>query len=416
MDSLLVIVVPVLLCVAAVLVFAVFPEMQNELPGFIRDPLNIVLVFFGLKEKGPEESVTSVTETSVTETQIPTPTATLEVTLDSQLATERDIEKIIPLRRSPAKTWGVTLGRHVFVTKPIEWWPDSAQVAIRNSQNTKWININTYAQNFKRESDSPFPNGVRGTSIAGWIPCRGGEAMNNGGVWIMSVYRLKGSRLVAFVHFEARPNGCPGPTMKSLGVMYSDNDGDTWSRPVQVISDNSWLQDPMWGGVGDGAVLRDYFNKRWIFIFHHGGGLSGAASNDLEGGPGTWKVWDGRGFILPALPSTRSQRRLLPGLNVDGANPHIHWNTFLQQYVLFYHSWANGIYAAVSDDGINWKGLRQVIRPNQYGRPRPWYPTMYSETGGTHFCGENGKLLIANCSEGCSQRESLLIDVTFTRT
>jgi hypothetical protein len=65
--------------------------------------------------------------------------------------------------------------------------------------------------------------------------------------------------------------------------------------------------------------------------------LSIAVSYDPNAYPNTWNKWTGDGFHSPGLYGWYVAS---PGLDwVPGSNPSIHWNTYLERWVVVFNGW-----------------------------------------------------------------------------
>ena len=96
----------------------------------------------------------------------------------------------------------------------------------------------------------------------------------------------------------------------NLGVVYSDDYGATWHDPKPIITDKKPKPaEPDWTGLGDGCVIWDEANSRYICYYQGkvstgANALCMASSSDRTGASGTWKKWDGSDFTLPAYDSS----------------------------------------------------------------------------------------------------------------
>ena len=109
-----------------------------------------------------------------------------------------------------------------------------------------------------------------------------------------------------------------------------------------------------------------------------------ALSKDSLARPGTWNKYYNDAFSQPGMGGEQTP---IAGLNnFRGGNPVVHFNTYLNKWVMAYHGWDPPIlYMATSLDGLNWD-TPQVLLNN--GK-KTWYPTIIGErnnkTGGQNL-------------------------------
>ena len=194
------------------------------------------------------------------------------------------------------------------------------------------------------------------------------EGFSDGGQWMIGVHELPDGRLAGFFHSESHWKGCKG-AYKSIGLAYSDNNGKTWTKGSKIISGSdpkpARPEDPNSGksyGLGDGCSVWNEARQSWIVYYSGFDGrnyrISMAESKDPAAKAGTWKKWDGSDFTVEAC----NQKTGLGGPNVAiknlssyaGGNPSVTWNTHLEKWIMFYHSWQKAIVMSTSADGITW--------------------------------------------------------------
>ena len=205
------------------------------------------------------------------------------------------------------------------------------------------------------------------------------NSWDNGGSWLMSVFRVSQDSFVGFYHAEDHwyPHTSNDIAWKSLGVTYSADKGKSWSGGRQIITSSiAKPNSPTWGGTGDCCVVWDHINKRWMCYFQEHW-ISMAISTDPLGAPGTWKKYYYGDFTQDGL---RGEQMPLPGLqNYPGGNPSVHWNTYLNKWVMVWHGWAPArIYLSVSKDGVIWEQPQAIISSAISGQA--WYPTIIGNT------------------------------------
>ncbi len=215
------------------------------------------------------------------------------------------------------------------------------------------------------------------------------QNINENGSWFIGVFPLNDSgRYVGFFHGESHWDSS-GIAHKSIGVAYSDDYGKTWHDSAPIIVDKPKPSNPNWTGLGDGCVVRDEKNGRWVCYFQapvgrNSNSLCMAVSYDEEGKSGTWYKWDGSDFSIKAYDENTGKggrNVALRNLNkVPGANPSVMWNTYLNKWVMTYASWGKRIYISQSKDGINWSSPQQILGSDEHPA---WYPNLISEGGDT---------------------------------
>lgn len=254
--------------------------------------------------------------------------------------------------------------------------------------DTPWLeyNINRLSVNDEVIGDKPTQN------------------FTDGGQWFIGVHELKGKngKLVGFFHAESH---WPGKlsAYKSIGVAYSDDMGKTWTKGNMILSGTdprpeTGANDTRSYGLGDGCIVYNEERESWICYYcgscTNAGTrsymISMAESKDPEGKAGTWKKWDGFGFTAEGCNGTTG----LGGANytIDelkkfpGGNPSVMYNTYLNKWIMVYHSWNRAIIYSESEDGINWtKAVTMISKTMEPGGAM--YPNLIGPDGDT----EGGK-------------------------
>jgi len=235
---------------------------------------------------------------------------------------------------------------------------------------------------------------------------------DNGGSWLMSVFRKEGNQFIGFYHAEDHwyPHTDNDIAWKSLAVTYSTDAGKTWAIGKQIITSPSAKPSaPTWGGSGDCCVVWDHINKRWMCYYQENWILM-AVSTDPNGAPGTWKKYYNGAFTSDGLGGQHSK---LPGLeNAAGGNPSVHWNTYLQKWVMVWHGWAPAvIYIASSADGITWDTPQSIISSEIVSGGKTWYPTIIGNTDVE--AGQIAKIYYADITNNFSSRVFRSRTITF---
>ena len=233
---------------------------------------------------------------------------------------------------------------------------------------------------------------------------------DNGGSWLMSVFRRQNDDFIGFYHAEDHwyPHTTNDIAWKSIGVTYSNDKGKTWQAGNQIItSATPKPATPTWGGTGDCCVVWDPVNSRWL-CYYQENTISMAISTDPKGAPGTWKKYYFGGFTEDGLGGRQSP---LPSLaSVPGGNPSVHWNTYLLKWVMVWHGWnPTRIYISASDDGITWDTPKSIIVSEIGGRA--WYPTIIGNTDVE--AGQVAKIYYADIAADFSYRNFKSRTITF---
>jgi hypothetical protein len=338
---------------------------------------------------------------------------------------QRALPALFTSPADPGKRWSVQASDAALVTNrarvPIyQWFPDGHISSLPDGAGG-WVVYWAEYESYRTTGSSPFPEDqVALDPLIKVFGARGGKAWDNGGSWLTSVYRLDGKNLLAFYHAEDHWT-VPNPdykAWKSIAVTYSGDDGVTWAKGQQIIT--AWKSrpaEPAWGGAGDQGIVWDSANARWVCFYQELADVGEAqihmaASSDPRGKPGSWFKWDGSHFSAPGLGGKGAP---LPAfLGYEGANPSIHWNTYLQQWVMIYGGWDGSLYITSSADLIRWAVPRVLVRPEQKGG-HAWYPTIISAQGDT-TAGESAYLYYADIAPSASARKFYRSALTFTRS
>lgn len=285
------------------------------------------------------------------------------------------------------------------------WFPDGHISVLAEPDNANHIMYWSGHENYRTLGGFPFPEFQYTLSPEGSV--FGGrreiERWDNGGSWLMSVTRQEGDSLIGFYHAEdhwvvaANPEGI---AWKSIARTTSRDNGVSWSEGAQIITSSATQPDnPTWGGAGDNCVIWDNINNRWL-CYYQEHWLMMAVSYDVEGRPGTWYKYYNGEFNQPGLGGESSP---IPGLaSVPGGNPSVHYNSYLERFVMVWHSWVStSIYISTSTDGITWEQPR-LLEPNS-GSRRAWYPTIIGESDTE--AGKIARLYYADIAAGFTSRD-----------
>ncbi|MFC3199285.1 hypothetical protein ACFOET_16810 [Parapedobacter deserti] len=270
------------------------------------------------------------------------------------------------------------------------YWPDGKISVVENDLSGKYTLYWGERYSFRTVAETPFPEDhisqVRPGNRVFGIGFGEKAGFTDGGAWFIGIYKLKDGRLAGFFHAESHWGGLQA--YKSIGVAYSSDDGLTWTRGEKILNvDYPKPANPRWSGLGDGCVIYDEENERFIcyysaFVDNQDYKICMAISEDASGAPGTWKKWDGQRFSVEGYnPSNNLGGRDygIAGLKVrSGANPSVMWNEYLKRWVMVYAGWNEVLYMSASDDGIAWErpiAITDVV--NETAR----YPNLISENG-----------------------------------
>lgn len=254
-----------------------------------------------------------------------------------------------------------------------KYFPDGKLSLVKRSES-RWQIFWAERKSFLTEGETPWPEDhysqVRDDNIVFGEGKSSVTNLNENGSWFIGVYPLdENGRYVGFFHGESwwttdASSSNYGVAHKSIGVAYSDDYGKNWKDAAPIIVDSNLKpSSPQWSGLGDGCVIWDDKNGRWICYYQGKVGRSGnmicmAVSYDREGKSGTWKKWDGKDFTIKAYDTatnTGGKNVAVNNLNkIPGANPSVIWNSYLNRYVMVYHSWGGKVAISFSDDGIFW--------------------------------------------------------------
>lgn len=299
------------------------------------------------------------------------------------------------------------------------YWPDGKLNLVKNADD--WELFWAEAKDVKTTAATPWPqdhiSGLKSSNVVFGKDISSIKDFNENGSWFIGVFPLDDhGKYAGFFHAESHWSD-DGVAHKSIGVTYSNDYGKTWEQGEPIIVDSQPKgSTPGWSGLGDGCVIRDEKNNRWICYYQgktdfNGNCICMAMSEDPQGRSGTWKKWNGSSFTIDAYDSTtKTGGKNYPISTLagkGGANPSVMWNTFLNQWVMVYHGWdPKVVYISYSRDAINWTRPAKLLGD----KSNPiWYPNLISsegdKTGGqdvrlyfSYQQQENGKRKLAWCT------------------
>ncbi len=244
-------------------------------------------------------------------------------------------------------------------------------------------------------------------------------APDNGGAWLYSVFpevraKEKGA-LIGFYHAEDHEfvgdSSSHFIAWKSVALATSNDNGKNWKKRGQIISSaNAKPKAPTWGGNGEFCVVRDEKNARWV-CFYQEHFLCMAVSYDDQARPGTWrKLYNGE-FCEPGLGGRNSP---IPDLQkVPGGNPSVHWNTFLQRWIMVWQQWEVGkLWISQSQNLTEWTKPKILLAPQD--DRKLWYPTIIGQSD--VVAGKSALLCYARFKNAAlSEREFLVRPIDFSK-
>jgi hypothetical protein len=288
-----------------------------------------------------------------------------------------------------SQCWDFTLGdavstidQNMFPASDRDYFPDG-NINVLQIGSTHYAFWSMY-QNYRTQNTSPllqdheYQLNPTTPVFGGREPDNGvSNGFNDGGMWLVGVRALNNGDLVGFFHAESHwyPRTTNGWfAYKSLGVAYSSDNGQTWGTPQLILKHvNNKPSTPQWSGLGDACVIYNHLNNKYYCYYTPVSGstaLSMASSSDPFGTPGSWQKWNNGSFSQPGISGLESA---LPGLSQKpGANPSVHWNTYLNKFIMVWHGWDEKLYISASDDGEVWDDARLLLDEGS----KTWYPVV----------------------------------------
>lgn len=263
-----------------------------------------------------------------------------------------------------------------------DYFPDGKLIPVRKGE--KWQMFWSEYVSYLTEAESPWPEDHIADLTSDKVVFGKGiskvENLNENGSWFIGVFpQDQEGHYIGFFHGESH-FGTDGVAYKTIGVAYSDDYGRHWRNAAPaVIGDKPKSECDNWSGTGDGCVIWDAANSRYICYYcsvSNSSKISMAASP--SGASGTWKKWDGNDFTVEGYDARTGVGELekpVEGLSrVAGGNPSVMWNECLHKWIMAYHSWGKLIYFSTSEDGINWSTPVS-------SRVQGCYPNLISSSG-----------------------------------
>ena len=252
-----------------------------------------------------------------------------------------------------------------------------------------------------------------------------------GGWWMEAVVPDYRQVLYGYYHNE-QPDVCPGNPRSAprIGAAKSFDGGRSWidlgfvieapPGSTQCQTANRYFV----GGVGDCSAVLDQ-NRQWLYIFFsayprdiEGQGVAVARIrwSDRDAPTGRVAVWNDGAWRYPVLtdderlshepagPIFRAERSF-HARSVDGFwGPSVHWNTFLEQYVMLLNRAYDGEF---SQEGIYISSNKSLDDPTKWTSPQrllsggKWYPQVVGTDAGAgsdRLAGERARLFVGGVS------------------
>ncbi len=219
---------------------------------------------------------------------------------------------------------------------------------------------------YRHEVASPQALGqsVGGTAV---LTNETAPASPSNGIWLVNAIRKADGALVGLYRSAERQLGSAEPNAihYTSGTALSADDGRTWHKQGPVVGQPSALETM---GVAPevACMVFDAERARWLGIGH---GL-GYISRDPNAAPGTWYGWHEGQFDQPEPDTTGSNLvESLPGLSEDMDECKLHYNTYLELFVLVFRPWdGHAIMQSYSRDGVTWSAPTPLMRSTSQQR------------------------------------------------
>ena len=269
------------------------------------------------------------------------------------------------------------------------------------------------------------------------------EGFEGGGNWLEAVVQDVDDALYGYYHNERTATECGDPTraVPRIGAARSTDRGRSWQNLGVLLEsargtyDCSTTNKYFVGGVGDLSVMLDrdakdlyiYYSEYSRQLSSQGVGVARLLWADRDDPAGKVTIWrdgiwqvprkmrqireDGTPIVRFLYPSATPLFPTKDSWHDDNTStdafwgPSIHWNTYLQQYVMLLNRAKNsefdqeGIYVSFSpalDDPSRWSAPERIIKGGS------WYPQVLgleAGVGSDKIAGEWARLFLTGRSE-----------------
>jgi hypothetical protein len=264
------------------------------------------------------------------------------------------------------------------------------------------------------------------------------EPWPGGGVWLESVIADAGGTWYGYYHNEIPADVCAGSekVIPRIGAARSQDQGRTWESVGVILeappnshvctSTNQYFV----GGVGDFSVQIDAGGQDLYFFYTQylrqqrlqGVGIARMAWADRDNPGGKIMVWNGRTWVPPSSRAAADGSmgyRYPAGFPIFKVadswhdqntmvdafwGPSVHWNTYLQQYVMLLNRAKDGTFA---QEGIYISFAPRLDNPQLWSAPVKilngglWYPQVIGiepGTGTDKVAGQRARLFVQGVS------------------
>ena len=289
---------------------------------------------------------------------------------------------------------------------------------VDSSNPAVWAVIGSLTQLFVFSSWGGIPIRTSGATLDHLRPDGAVDFISHPGhgVWMEAIVPDAAGDWYAYYHHERPADQCgrPDRQLPRIGALRSRDHGATW-EDLGIILDapiGSEACDSanrfVLGGVGDLTAALDP-NGRDLFLYFSQYGRDGAAQGvavarmawaDRDAPAGKITIWN-NGAWLPATRRTDGSwsypsgtplvRSLQPFHDRSSTNdvfwgPSIHWNTYLDQYVMLLNRAENEVFG---QEGVYVSFSSTLADPSRWSEPvkildgGEWYPQVIGEERGT---------------------------------
>lgn len=232
---------------------------------------------------------------------------------------------------------------------------------------------------------------------------------DSGGAWLYTVLRGKEGRMLGFYHAEDRTFPLSPESnfiaYKSIARCVSEDSGLTWKNREQILTAHAPKpKRAKWSGLGDHCIVWDPASRQLVCFFQEEGYLSMAVSSDPQGRAGTWRKWYQGGFTEPGLGGRATA---LPAFaKHPGGNPSLLWNTYLERWLITWHTWRGDLWISSSTNLMDWSPPKILLKKLP-GKGKAWYPTLVGTTD--KVGSETLRLLYAEFPDGEQYERRFLV-------